>query len=113
MKLFKVSKKALDQYRDTVRDNKHVSQELAQKKLTRNIMLVKETAPHRIEKGFLTVTYKYGNLFITTLGNIVVRVVNHKGKPLKWRFPKERYIQLSEQLEIEDSKFKSKKIVNT
>ena len=109
MKLFKVSKKALEQYRTTVKGNENTPDDQVVKKLSRNIQLVIETAPERITKGFFRTTFKYGNLYILTRGDTVVKILNHKGSPAKWKFPRQRYIEINEQLGITDCKYNSKK----
>lgn len=107
--MYEVSRKALDQYRQTVKGNEKTSKSQVVLKLSRNIQLVKEEAPDRIEKKLLTTTYKYGNLHIATRFGRIVSVINHAGKPVDWTFPQKRYIQLNREYGIKDCKFTSSK----
>ncbi|PHA03037.1 hypothetical protein COE51_01455 [Bacillus pseudomycoides] len=105
MKLLKLTPKAYMEYCYTVKGNERTTFEQAQKKLSRNVQLVKETAPDRIVRGLFYNTYKYGNMSITVRLGKVIKVENTKGKPVKWKFPKERYIQLSKEYGVLDNKF--------
>lgn len=106
MKLKELTTKAYNQYRSEVKGNQSISFDQAEKKLNRNLILVKETAPDRITtKGLFTTTYTYGNMKITTRFNKIVKVVNHKGMSLLWDFPETRYKELNKQLGILDCKF--------
>lgn len=112
MKLLKATQKALQQYKETVKGNKMISTDEALKKLTRNVQLVKESAPERIALTWKGLRYSYGNLDITVRFGKVVEVVNHKDyreRPDDWDFPKKRYIQLNKELGIVDCKFNKKK----
>lgn len=112
LKLYKLPEEVYKQYQQQVKGNANITYEQAVKKLNRNIQLVKETAPERIERKFLSVTYKYGNLHLVTRLGKIVKLVNHKDYKQysdDWIFPKKRYIQLNKELGIDDCKFSKKK----
>lgn len=107
MKLLKVSDKAFKKYKSTVRGNENITYEQAQKKLTRNAVLVKETAPERIKRKWFNVTYSYGNLDIICRFGTVIDIVNHKGVfDSNWKFPRHSYQHLNKVMGIPDDKFK-------
>ncbi|PLR72197.1 hypothetical protein [Bacillus sp. UMB0728] len=115
MKLLKATQKALQQYKETVKGNNKISTDEALKKLTRNVRLVKESAPERIALTWKGLKYSYGNLDITVRFGKVIEVVNHKDyreRPDDWDFPKKRYIELNKELGITDCKFSKKKKSN-
>ncbi|MGG2091333.1 hypothetical protein AB1283_01025 [Bacillus sp. S13(2024)] len=105
MKLLKLTAKAYMEYCYTVKGNERTTFDQAKRKLSRNVQLVKEAAPDRIVRGLFYNTYHYGNMKITVRLGKIIKVENSKGKPVKWKFPKERYIELSKEFGITDSKF--------
>lgn len=109
MKLLELTDKAYEQYQQQVRGNSTIAFDQAEKKLNRNIQLVKEFASQDIQhKGFFKVTFPYGNLEITTRFNKIINIENHKGRPTDWHINWQRYEQLSKQLGIIDYKKRSK-----
>ncbi|WP_137743398.1 hypothetical protein [Robertmurraya siralis] len=111
MKIYKLPEKIYKLYQQQVKGNENITYDQAVKKLCRNIQLVKEKAPERIERKLLNVTFKYGNLHITTRLGKIIKLVNHKDYKQysdDWIFPKRRYIELNKELGIEDCKFSKK-----
>ncbi|PLS07799.1 hypothetical protein CUU63_10155 [Bacillus halotolerans] len=108
MKILKISPAAIEAYRNDVKRNYDIEEDQARRKLTRNVMLVKEFRPEAIKKGFISKTYSYGNLKIIVRHNTIIKVRNIKGDPEPWHFPKKRYIELNKLLGIRDCKFSSK-----
>lgn len=115
MKLLNLTGKAYDKYRLSVKGNGNIAYDQAQKKLTRNVVLVKETIERKPyeKKRFMSrslrgVTYHYGNLDITVRFGKIVDIENNKGQPVKWSFPRERYQQLNKELGILDCKYKNR-----
>ncbi|PAD70833.1 hypothetical protein CHH83_01905 [Bacillus sp. 7586-K] len=112
MKLLEITDEALEQYRTTVRGNENITYDQAQRKLTRNVILVKDFAPERIKRSWLTLgkNFAYGNLHIIVRSGKIIKIVNHKGrKQDSWNPPKHEYIKLCKLLGIEDNKYKKKK----
>lgn len=105
MKLLDLSYKAYTQYMEQVRGNENISFDQAQRKLSRNVLLVVETAPERVVRGLFSTKYKYGNLTIVVRNRKIVKVVNYKGKPVGWKINKQRYTELSKELGIVSSKY--------
>lgn len=105
MKVFKLTEKALKYYQTTVRGNKDVNADQAARKLSRNIQLVKEMAPERIKTSILGTTYSYGNLDITVRLGKIVHIKNSWTESNDFHINENRYIELSDLLEIEDCKF--------
>lgn len=105
MKLIRLSKKAYELYRTTVRDNEDITYGQSRHKLTRNIILAKNITPveERI-KLIQTQVFAFGNLYITVRLNKVVDIKNHKGRNVHrdWKFDEKRYIELNEILGIVD-----------
>lgn len=108
LKILKIKPAAIEAYRNDVKRNYDIEEDQDRRKLTRNVMLVKEFRPEGIKKGFISKTYSYGNLKITVRHNTIIKVRNIKGDPEPWNFPKKRYIELNKLLGIRDCKFSSK-----
>lgn len=108
IKLLEITNEALSQYREEVNGNKYITLEQAQRKLTRNVKLVRDYAPERVTSKWLglIVTYSYGNLDIVVKRGKVISIVNNKGQQCNWHPNKQEYIRLCKQLGIEDNKFK-------
>ncbi|MCA1027023.1 hypothetical protein LCM23_13055 [Cytobacillus kochii] len=109
MKLLKVTDKAKEKYKSQTKGNQDTSDDQVIKKLTRNVILVKETAPDRISWGWKGIIYSYGSLDIIVRFGTVVDVQNKVGKFTHWKTPKYRYMDLNKRLGITDCKFKNKK----
>jgi len=83
-------------YRKNVRGNKLASDNLIQKKLTRNILLAKKY--HITDDIDL---YLYGNLLIFVGGNIIIYIHNIKRKNiLPFKIDKDKYNKLNDVLAI-------------
>lgn len=93
-KLLKVSKTALDNYRECVRNMEHAPKLLIQKKLTRNVEYVETVLGTQYEKDGVTF-YPYGNMTIAVKDGTVLLVTNLKGKPKKNGFTKNHEIYSS------------------
>lgn len=98
MKNLKLSRKMYDQYMATVKDNKGITKEQAELKMTRNAIL--GVTQVRAKKDS---TYNmYGGLhFIVANGNIVW-MKNHCGTPKGWTRNNRLYIKLNKELGIND-----------
>lgn len=97
-KLLKVSRTALNDYRTTVKGNTYIPKLEARKKLTRNVLMVKDDV---IEKGNVK-TYRYGNLVIAVEGKKVIAISNYKGKLKHFKKDKKRYYELNRELQIKE-----------
>lgn len=97
-KLLKVSSNALQEYRNTVKGNMNSPKLEVRKKLTRNVLLSKDTV---IEKDGIK-TYHYGNLTIAVEGKTILFIRNHKGKLSKFNKDSKRYYELNRELQIKE-----------
>jgi phosphopentomutase len=105
LELLKLTDKAYDQYKRFVRHNEDITRELAEKKLTRNVMLAKEIEPRgEFEKQIGNRAWQYGNLLIITRRDKVVHIWNTKGINgyKNWELDKVKYYELSKELGIID-----------
>lgn len=110
MKLLNVSNDVLQYYREKVRGNENITLDQARKKLTRNVMLAKKVTPRKRLDRLLGISlYQYGNLHMKLRWNKIIYIKNHRsGKHYgNWKLDKEKYIRLSEELGIEEVKFKN------
>jgi hypothetical protein len=108
LKVLKLTDKAFEMYRKHVKGNQNTSRDQAALKLTRNVLLAKEIPPRNtVERLIGNKLYAYGNLHILVRRGKVVNVFNHYGGEYHdgWQFDKQKYIELTKQLGIEDSKF--------
>lgn len=94
MKLYKVSVKAAEYYRQNVKGNKDTNHDTIRRKLTRNIMLA-DRYPS-VNKN--TRLYRYGNLLILTKGDKVIWL--HNVKTYDFKVDKKKYRELNELLGI-------------
>lgn len=76
MELLQLGKGVLPYYRKHVRGNEDIDQNLAQRKLTRNVLLAKKALCD--EQG--KVLYLYGNLEILVVNDTIVWIKNHPGR---------------------------------
>ena len=96
MKLYMLGKGVAKYYRKNVKENSSASDNLIQKKLTRNIKLAKKYQLANNENLYL-----YGNLLIFVKGNKITKLYNIKGSGIKYFKPnKGRYEQLNNILGI-------------
>lgn len=107
VKVYKITRKAYEAYRDTVKGNKNISLDQSRRKLTRNILLAKELPYNSLVKKLQGYKYfQYGNLFILVRHNRIVHIANVLGSTSSdWHFDKKKYIELSKELGITDNKF--------
>lgn len=96
-KLLKVTPLALEEYRENVKGNKRMPKLDVRKKLTRNVLLAELSS----EKDGVK-TYRYGNLVIAVEDNVVIAVVNRKGKSKTFNKDKQRYYELNKELQIRE-----------
>jgi hypothetical protein len=105
LKILKLTDKVYDTYKSFVRHNDDITRELAEKKLTRNVMLAKEIEPRsEFEKQIGNRVFMYGNLEIVTRRDKVVHIWNNKGVNAytNWELDRVKYVELSKQLGIID-----------
>lgn len=108
MKLLKLSDKAYEQYRTKVKGNENITRDQASKKITRNVLLAKEVPPrYTLDRLLGSKLYHYGNLHIIVRWGKVLQIYNHFGGQYHndWVLDKEKYIKLTKELGIEDSKY--------
>ena len=99
MELLKVPQKIFNQYREDVKNNTHTSFNQVERKLTRNFLL-SDKQPRPDGRGFYC---RYGRMhFIVSENNAVVWMRNHSGIPRGWKKDFKYYLELNEQLGIED-----------
>jgi hypothetical protein len=113
MELLRLTDKAYEQYKVSVKGNKDISKDQAARKLTRNVLLAKELPPRNTLERFIgNRMHMYGNLHILVRRGKIVNVFNHYGGDYHngWEFDKRRYIELTKQLGIEDNKFNRRNI---
>lgn len=72
MKLYQLGKGVCKYYRERVKGNEGLSQQMIQRKLTRNIALAIKV-PVRDDQCI----YLYGNLHIHTKGNVITKIRNY------------------------------------
>jgi hypothetical protein len=103
LKILKLTDKVYDTYKSFVRHNDDITRELAEKKLTRNVMLAKEVEPRsEFEKQIGNRVYQYGNLQIVVRRDKVVHIWNNKGVNAytNWELDIVKYVELSRELGI-------------
>lgn len=108
MKLLKLSDNAYNYYRENVKGNKNIAMDQARRKLTRNVLMAKEVKiRNRLDRLLGKRLYHYGNMDIIVQFDRVIHIKNIKGGKRKgnWKRDEEKYIQLTKELGIEDSKF--------
>jgi len=100
MKYCQLGKGVYQYYKNYVKGNQHVSHQLAQRKLTRNIALAFK---------FSDEYYIYGNLHIQLKGNTIVQLINHKGEPAKWFYKNmKKYHYLNKIMKINELDIRDK-----
>jgi len=116
LQLVEMSGRAFEDYRKNVRNNTDITKDMAQRKLTRNIICAKkvEAKEEHIEKG--NTAYQYGNMFIVVGKkgknkdrDVVTYIKNGKKEKMSalekymsyWEVDQELYAQLSDLLGIE------------
>ncbi|QJI52402.1 hypothetical protein [Psychrobacillus phage Perkons] len=105
MKLLRVSGKALNSYRKSVKGNEFTTKDQARRKLTRNVALANEVLHKSEFQRFIgTKVYTYGNLHITVRFGKVVEIVNHSGGHhyKSWKKDMKKYAKLTKELNITD-----------
>jgi hypothetical protein len=110
MKILKLPDDIYKKYVLYVKNNEYTQRDQAAKKISRNVILVKELAPKEyIKRIWLTTTYEYGNLSISVKLGKVVDIVNRRGwVEIPWMNTREfrkLYGELTASLRIEDCKF--------
>ena len=96
MKLYMLGKGVAKYYRKNVKENSSASDNLIQKKLTRNIKLAKKYQLANNENLYL-----YGNLLIFANHDTITNIYNIKGKGLKYFYVnKQKYNELNNILNI-------------
>jgi hypothetical protein len=98
--ILKFKKGLFDYYKETVSGNKDITLDQAQKKMTRNMLL----AAKADSTNFHAQKYMYGNLhFIVNERGVITWMKNKQYAPQGWKSDKKLYVQLSEELGIEDA----------
>jgi hypothetical protein len=108
MKLYHISPKVLEVYRNYVKDNKHVNRSLAMRKLTRNVQLAVKSPHLFFDKYDL---YQYGNMDIVVdpKKHRIVSIRNFKGATVEWFVKDEdRYQELNKEYRIDELEEKLK-----
>lgn len=87
-------------YKEQVEGNDSITLEQARKKMTRNMHL----AAKADSTGFHSQKYMYGSLhFVVSDRGVITWIKNRQFTPQNWESDKEKYVQLSEELGIEDA----------
>lgn len=98
IELFKLRRKAYEQYCNVTNDNSDTTFETAQKKLTRNIML-----SMKVELRKKSTLYIYGHLHIFTNGKNRITWIKNIKNTHDWFYKDEKeYDRLNKLLKIED-----------
>lgn len=106
MNILRLSKKAYELYRTTVRDNEEITYDQARRRLTRNVILAKDITPvEERSKLIKTKVYAFGNLHIIVRLNKVIDIENHKkcgNLHRDWKLDVNKRTELNEILGIVD-----------
>lgn len=103
IKVLQLGKGVYQYYRDNVKGNQNTPYEIAQRKLTRNVMLALTNKIDEDKYLFL-----YGNLHIFVEGNTIVKLENYKGG-VNWFWKDlKNYYKLNHKLGINEPKQKRK-----
>jgi hypothetical protein len=98
--ILKFKKGLFDYYKKNVSGNDEITLDQAQRKMTRNMLLAAEADSTK----FYGQKYMYGNLhFIVNDRGVITWMKNKQYSPQGWRADKKLYVQLSEELGIEDA----------
>lgn len=109
IKVLDLKESAFEEYRTQVKGNTNISFELAQKKLTRNVLLAAENKSWK-NKLLLQREYLYGHLRIIVRLGEIIKVENHIDEvDPSWWLNQKKYIYLSRALGIKQDKYKPKK----
>lgn len=103
MKILRLTDKAYEQYKTTVKGNQNISKDQARKKLTRNVLLADEIELDRKDRLLGKKRFRYGNMTIHLQFGYIVHIENVKGKFIRgWIKDFKKYDYLTKELGIVD-----------
>jgi phosphopentomutase len=105
LKILKLTDKVYDQYKRFVKGNQDITKEMAEKKITRDVMVATEVPVRSdYEKQIGNRAWRYGNLLIITRRDKVVHIWNNKGVNAiaEWEVDETKRNELSKKLGIID-----------
>jgi hypothetical protein len=94
---------ALEEYRAKVKDNVDVTEDVARRKLTRNVICGVKQTRNLLQESKGNTAYRYGNLFIVVgnkKGKDVVTVIENGRSREYYEKDHELYVELSKALNI-------------
>ncbi|WP_182006279.1 hypothetical protein [Priestia aryabhattai] len=103
LQLLEISKIALEEYRAKVKDNVDVTEDVARRKLTRNVICGVKQPRNLLQESKGNTAYRYGNLFIVVgdkKGTDVVTVIENGRSREYYEKDHELYVELSKALNI-------------
>jgi hypothetical protein len=99
IKILALHPRVLPYYRRFVSGNVGISEDMAARKLTRNVIIADEGGYVKSREAGKA-KYQYGNLEILVVGDTIVWIRQHEQTARGWRFNKARHTELSVALGI-------------